>query len=64
MDKYDKEVEIFIKAAASNRIKGYIKCKIIMKELFYFHNEINKYIKVAAINIIKACIKRGFIIIV
>lgn len=55
----DHRVDIYIKIAAANRIKAYIKTKKIIESNRYFNNEIDHYIKIAAINIIKARIKRG-----
>lgn len=54
------EIDIYIKTAASNRLKAYIKTKRLKVINDYFKDEIDSYIKIAAANIIKARIKRGF----
>jgi len=54
------EIDIYIKTAASNRLKAYLKTKKLITINTYLKNEIDSYIKIAAANIIKARIKRGF----
>jgi hypothetical protein len=54
------KIDIYIKTAASNRLKAYLKTKRLTVINDYFKNEIESYIKIAAANIIKARIKRGF----
>jgi len=58
------KIDNYIKIAASNPLKAYIKMKRSIIIDNYFKNEIDIYIKIAAANIIKARIKRGFFICV
>lgn len=55
----DIKIDTYIKIAASNRLKAYIKTKRLFIINTYFKNEIDNYIRIAAANIIKARIKRG-----
>lgn len=57
----DNQIIILFKIAASNRIKAYIKCRLV-KVFPEYNNEIHKIEKIAAVNIIKARIKRGLAI--